>query len=68
MCNSCEVLNINGVRCHELGCPDSWKDYTIDCDYCESEFQPESKGQSVCLGCQEDEINGSNDDDRYEWE
>ena len=23
MCNQCEVLNINGVNCHERGCPDA---------------------------------------------
>ena len=34
MCQSCEVLNINGVNCHEIGCPDAWKDYTRECKEC----------------------------------
>lgn len=29
MCDSCEVLTINGVYCHELGCPEAWKDEII---------------------------------------
>ena len=28
ICDSCEVLVINNVICHETGCPDAWKDET----------------------------------------
>ena len=48
MCNSCEVLNINGVNCHENGCPDAWKDYDVECSWCGANFEPEFKGQEHC--------------------
>ena len=48
MCNSCEVLNINGLNCHEIGCPDSWMDYKNKCAWCGQEFTPEYKGQKCC--------------------
>ena len=51
MCDSCEVLNINGVNCHEIGCPDSWRDYDKDCMWCGTQFSPEYKEQECC--CQE---------------
>lgn len=48
MCNSCEVAMINGVKCHETGCPDSWQDYKRECKWCGSEFLPESNQQFCC--------------------
>jgi len=48
MCSSCEVLTINGVLCHELGCPDAWRDYTRECKWCGTEFTPEDKHQDCC--------------------
>jgi hypothetical protein len=45
MCNSCEALTINGVYCHEHGCPDAWKNKTIECKWCGNEFTPEEKEQ-----------------------
>ena len=27
MCQQCETVHINGVKCHEQGCPDAWMDY-----------------------------------------
>lgn len=48
MCNSCEVLYINGVKCHETGCPEAWKDQIFDCIWCGTEFTPEYKGQDYC--------------------
>jgi hypothetical protein len=47
MCNSCEVLNINGVNCHETGCPESYKT-PKDCSWCGHSFIPESRFQSTC--------------------
>ncbi len=32
MCQSCEALTINGLYCHEHGCPDAWKD--VKCKLC----------------------------------
>ncbi len=48
MCQSCEVLYINGVKCHEIGCLAAWMDYTRDCRWCGCEFQPESRWQEFC--------------------
>ena len=48
MCASCEVLSINGVLCHETGCPEAWKSYTRECTWCGQEFTPEEKHQDCC--------------------
>jgi hypothetical protein len=47
MCKSCELLRINGVVCHETGCPDAWKDEIRDCAWCGQPFKPEHS-QSLC--------------------
>ena len=47
-CDSCEIMDINGVRCHETGCPEAWKDETRECKWCGSEFVPEEREQIVC--------------------
>ena len=48
MCDSCEALMINGVYCHETGCPDAWKDYDVECSWCGTNFEPEYKNQQHC--------------------
>jgi len=48
MCQSCEVVRINGVLCHEIGCPDAWQDYLVECAWCGSDFLPAFKGQDCC--------------------
>ena len=47
-CDQCEVMCINGVRCHEIGCPVAWKDYKIECKNCKRAFVPKVKGQDCC--------------------
>lgn len=47
-CEQCEVMVINGVRCHEDGCPIAWQDQTIECKWCGSEFTPEHRRQVTC--------------------
>ena len=47
-CGSCEVLYINGVRCHETGCPEAWRDALHECDECGADFCPEERGQRFC--------------------
>jgi len=47
-CPSCEVLYINGVRCHETGCPDAWKDEVRECKWCGTEFKPLLPGMECC--------------------
>lgn len=53
-CNSCLSAVINGVRAHEHGCPDSWKDVTFACRECEEHFIREDRNQTTCESCQED--------------
>ena len=49
-CDSCEVANINGVRCHEIGCPDAWRDEVRECKECGVEFRPDFREQTLCDG------------------
>ena len=51
MCQSCEALMINGVHCHEHGCPEAWKDYAVNCFECGCSFKPESQHQDTCEDC-----------------
>jgi len=54
MCDQCEAAMINGVYCHEHGCPDAWKDQTKKCKWCGTEFIPEDQGQVFCdISCAE---------------
>jgi len=39
---------INGVLCHETGCPDAWMDYKRECKWCGQEFTPEHRNQECC--------------------
>lgn len=48
VCSSCAVAVINGLICHETGCPEAWKSEIRECRWCGSQFQPESKGQGFC--------------------
>ena len=48
MCESCEILNINGHRTHEIGCPVAWHDYYKKCKWCGRNFQSENKHQDFC--------------------
>ena len=47
-CNSCDVVVINNVICHETGCPDAWKDETRECKWCGRSFKPAEKNQEFC--------------------
>ena len=57
MCDQCEAMTINGVACHETGCPRSWCDAAIgepipaECDFCGSEYTPEDADQRFCSPC-----------------
>lgn len=44
----CEILYINGVKTHEIGCPEAWRDYSRECKWCGAEFKPEEKHQDCC--------------------
>jgi hypothetical protein len=51
MCDSCEALTINGVYCHESGCPRAWEDTDVQCFECGIPFTPKVKHQHTCDGC-----------------
>lgn len=48
MCEQCEAVMINGVYCHEHGCPDAWKDYKKECKWYGQEFMPDVSFQDCC--------------------
>lgn len=48
MCKSCESVSINGVLCHELGCPDAYQGKEIECKNCDNHFIPEEKTDKFC--------------------
>ena len=62
MCNSCETLTINGVLCHEIGCPDSYKDENRECKWCGQDFTPEQNHQVCCSHSCEMDYNGNSCD------
>lgn len=52
-CSQCEALVINGIFCHETGCPNSHlnihgEPYPVECKWCGQEFTPEDKDQAFC--------------------
>lgn len=48
LCNSCECVYVNGIKCHEIGCPEAWRDYKRKCEYCGMEFTPEHEHEKLC--------------------
>ena len=50
-CDGCKPANINGVLCHETGCPYAWKDATRECRECGCDFHPIERDDSHCEGC-----------------
>jgi hypothetical protein len=47
-CNSCQMIAINGIACHETGCPDAWRTIVAECKWCGQGFYPETKWQECC--------------------
>ena len=47
-CWSCEAVMINGLYCHEAGCPEAWKDEQRECSWCGNLFVPEDRMQKTC--------------------
>ncbi len=74
-CDSCQLVRINGVVCHETGCPQAWRTKVRECRECGGEFVPESRGQRECcescaaayagLPCDELDLDESNDAARW---
>ena len=50
-CNACEAKMIQGVYCHELGCPEAFRDHGRECKWCGAMFKPD-ESRPVC--CSED--------------
>lgn len=51
MCKSCNILYINGMRCHEQGCPEAWQDYDRECHECGSTYRPSERNDTICGDC-----------------
>ncbi len=47
-CAECELVVINGHRCHEHGCPAAWRDTVRECKNCDTKFSPEYKEHDCC--------------------
>lgn len=53
-CDGCWSVSINGIACHEHGCPNNWIDlntgepYRTECNFCGSLFVPAVRYQSYC--------------------
>jgi hypothetical protein len=47
-CDGCSPSMVNGVLCHEQGCPDAWKDKMRKCLECGCSFYPTSREQLLC--------------------
>ncbi|NOQ21620.1 MAG: hypothetical protein GQ565_03075 [Candidatus Aegiribacteria sp.] len=47
-CDSCNPDMINGVLCHEHGCPDAWRDQKIACFSCGCAFYSREPGLRYC--------------------
>lgn len=53
-CDQCSLMTIQGIVCHETGCPNAWRDpltgepNPVMCFECGTMFAPEDSGQSLC--------------------
>ena len=47
-CRSCSAAVVNGVFCHEHGCPDAWRDKQMPCVECGIPFYQNEPGQYLC--------------------
>lgn len=62
-CQSCNLARINGVLCHETGCPDAWRDRAATCFQCGYDFTPDTRFQRVCEDCLNPPDDDWDDDD-----
>ena len=47
-CNQCEIMYINGMRCHEHRCSEAYKDEIRACKWCGSGFTPGYEDDQYC--------------------
>ena len=57
-CYNCAAAMINGVFCHEAGCPSAWRDVRRSCRVCGFDFQPNARHETVCDDCHESSLFG----------
>ncbi len=50
-CDQCQLLRINGVVCHEIGCPKAYKGTYYTCSGCGGEFKKKNARQVRCGRC-----------------
>ena len=50
-CDGCSPNVIQGVFCHETGCPEAWRDQQNECFECGCLFYPGSRWQGTCDDC-----------------
>ena len=69
-CDGCNPSGINGVLCHEAGCPEAWRDRAVECFECGCDFYPKEPYRRVCEDCaraaderEDEEIEVEDDDD-----
>lgn len=63
-CDHCEAVMINGVFCHETGCPVAWCDEVRACRLCGDRFKPDHDRADACADCANDDQPDPIDDDR----
>jgi len=53
-CDDCDSVTINGIPCHENGCPSdhinllTGMKHEVICNWCDSYFEPDYKRQNCC--------------------
>jgi len=57
------MVTINGLSCHETGCPDAWRTEKRECRECGCDFIPDGLFVKTCVDClsppNEDEGHGN---------
>lgn len=68
-CDGCSPSMINGVLCHETGCPEAWRDIPKACFVCGCDFLREGRFDTICPDCSDpddrdfDELPQEDEDD-----
>lgn len=64
-CDQCNVVTINGVLCHETGCPNAWKSERRSCAECGTDFFPFTRFQTVCNTCLDNDLRSLIETDEF---
>jgi YHS domain-containing protein len=46
-CPNCQAVRINGVLCHETGCPTPYIGKTLDCVWCGTKFKAPAEEEPI---------------------